>query len=118
LFGKNRCNVHPKLFEECRKKNVQKRRCKFSFFFYSNVKKCSKISEKLDDDYNLLKDTFLRTLKAPIIENVITPIKHFHEFLNTNYAFLTRSVITMKETYGKAIKWQTIVMKLVFYIKI
>jgi len=57
----------------------------------------------------LLKEIFTKSLKPNVVENVITPIHHFHDFLNTNYAFLSDSVHKMKETYGTAIKWATFV---------
>lgn len=39
------------------------------------------------------------------------PLTKFHDFLNTNYAFLSLQVQSMKETYGDAIQWVTFVLK-------
>jgi len=83
-----------------------------AFLFSADKKKfksgdLQKITAKLESDQEVFTRLF-PNLKSNVVENSISPITQFVDFLTTNYSFLPMAVQNLKEQYGNAIKYSTI----------
>jgi hypothetical protein len=67
--------------------------------------------EKMDKDHELLKSTFMGVgLKKDLVEKSVESLSNLSDFFQSSYSVLTFSVKNLKEIYGDAIKWKTIVL--------